>query len=401
MSQYDFAPLDADTDDGTKLVQALNSWVPAVVSQHAGTTRPTYLKQGSVWVDNSGSPELILNLFDGAIDRELARVTSGGTVLSGEQASVWAEIIPGHDLAPGIAVYNNGTSWLRARADVEATTAKAIVRAVSGTRVTFQQSGLLEVLTGLTPGATYWLSATTAGQLVTAKPATGYAQVIFSAMSSTRALVAVGPVQAVDGVVRLRPALNGNIIQGLTADTVPVQLRRRADQTANLLNFEASDGTLLGAVSKDGALLGTLAPPNTVPAGCIMFWFGAGVPAGWIECAGGAIPVQYTVLRSLFGTNMPDWRGRFVIAAHPAGGFAAGTGGGAYSTALAAANLPAALQIVTDVRVNTTSARPNIALEASSDGSAYALAVTAYRGASTPIPTVPPYVALTLICRAG
>ena len=147
MSQYDFAPLDADTDDGTKLVQALNSWVPAVVSQHAGTTRPTYLKQGSVWVDNSGSPELILNLFDGAIDRELARVTSGGTVLSGEQASVWAEIIPGHNLAPGIAVYNNGTSWLRARADVEATTAKAIVRAVSGTRVTFQQSGLLEVLT--------------------------------------------------------------------------------------------------------------------------------------------------------------------------------------------------------------------------------------------------------------
>mgnify|MGYP002132768653 CR=1 FL=1 len=400
MSQHQFLPLDAESDDGTKLVAELNSWVPAVVSQHSGTTRPAYLAMGSLWVDSSGAPELILNLFDGALDRELARVTSGGTVLSGEQAMVWAEVIPGHDLAPGIAVYNNGTSWLRAKADAEATTAKALVRAVSGTRVTFQQAGLIDALTGLTPGATYWLSSATAGQLVTTKPATGYAQVIMSAMSSTRAIVSVGPVQAVDGVVRLRPDLNGNVIQGLAANVVPMQLRRRADQTANLLTVEASDGTVLGAVSKDGALTGTLAPPNTVPAGCIMFWFGAGIPAGWIECAGGAIPAQYTVLRSIFGTNMPDWRGRFPIAAHPTS-YPAGTGGGAYSTALAPANMPAGLQIVTNVGISTTSARPNMALENSNDGSAYALNVTAFRGSSTPIPTVPPYVALTLICRAG
>ena len=52
MSQHQFQPLDAESDDGTKLVAELNSWVPAVVSQHAGTTRPAYLKQGSIWVDN-------------------------------------------------------------------------------------------------------------------------------------------------------------------------------------------------------------------------------------------------------------------------------------------------------------------------------------------------------------
>ena len=260
--------------------------------------------------------------------------------------------------------------------------------------------GLIDALTGLTPGATYWLSSATAGQLVTTKPATGYAQVIMSAMSSTRAIVSVGPVQAVDGVVRLRPDLNGNVIQGLAANVVPMQLRRRADQTANLLTVEASDGTVLGAVSKDGALTGTLAPPNTVPAGCIMFWFGAGIPAGWIECAGGAIPAQYTVLRSIFGTNMPDWRGRFPIAAH-ATAYPAGTGGGAYSTALAPANMPNGLQIVTNVAIATTSARPNMALENSQDGSAYALNVTAFRGASAPISTMPPYIGLTLICRAG
>ena len=400
MSQHQFQPLDAESDDGTKLVAELNSWVPAVVSQHSGTTRPAYLSMGSLWVDSSGAPELILNLFDGAIDRELARVTSGGTVLSGEQATVWSEIIPGHDFAPGIAVYNNGTNWLRARADAEATTAKAVVRAVSGTRVSFQQAGLIDVLTGLTAGATYWLSSTTAGQLVTSKPTTGYAQVVMSAMSTTRAIVSVGPVQAVDGVVRLRPELNGNVIQGLAGTVVPLQLRRRADQSANLLTIEASDGTVLGAVSKDGALTGTLAPPNTVPAGCIMFWFGAGIPIGWIECAGGAIPAQYTVLRSIFGTNMPDWRGRFPIASHPTA-YPAGTGGGAYSTALAPANMPNGLQIVTNVGISTTSARPNMALENTNDGSAYALNVTAFRGSSTPIPTVPPYVALTLICRAG
>ena len=69
--------------------------------------------------------------------------------------------------------------------------------------------------------------------------------------------------------------------------------------------------------------------------------------------------------------------------------------------ALAAGNMPNALQIVTNVGISTTSARPNMALENSNDGSAYALNVTAFRGSSTPIPTVPPYVALTLICRAG
>ena len=400
MSQFDFQPLDAESDDGTKLVQSLNSWVPAVVSQHAGTTRPAYLKQGSIWVDNSGSPELILNLFDGAVDRELARITSGGTVLSGEQAMVWSEIIPGHDLAPGIAVYNNGTSWLRAKADVEATTAKAIVRAVSGTRVTFQQAGLIDSLTALTPGATYWLSSTTAGQLVTTKPATGYAQVIMSAMSTTRAIVSVGPVQAVDGVVRLRPAQNGNVIQGLAANVVPIQLRRRADQLADLLTVESETGTILGAFDKNGIPTGTLAATAFAPAGAIMFYFGNTAPAGWVLCDGAAIPVQYTVLRSLFGTNMPDWRGRFPIASHPTS-FPTGGGGGAYSVALGTANMPSGLQIVTNVAIATTSARPNMALENSQDGSAYALNVTAFRGASAPISTMPPYIGLTLICRAG
>ena len=57
--------------------------------------------------------------------------------------------------------------------------------------------------------------------------------------------------------------------------------------------------------------------------------------------------------------------------------------------------------IVTNVAIATTSARPNMALENSQDGSAYALNVTAFRGASAPISTMPPYIGLTLICRAG
>ena len=213
----------------------------------------------------------------------------------------------------------------------------------------YQQAGLLEALTGLTPGATYWLSAATAGQLVTTKPATGYAQVIMSAMTGTRAIVSVGPVQAVDGVVRLRPTQNGNVIQGLAANVVPIQLRRRADQLADLLTVESETGTILGAFDKNGVPTGTLAPPVLLPPGCIMYFFGTTAPTGWIMCDGGAIPVQYTVLRALFGTTMPDWRGRFVIAAHPTS-FPAGNGGGAYSVALAAGNMPAALQIVTDLR---------------------------------------------------
>ena len=145
----------------------------------------------------------------------------------------------------------------------------------------------------------------------------------------------------------------------------------------------------------------TINPPNAfAPAGAIMFYFGNTAPAGWVLCDGAAIPVQYTVLRSLFGTNMPDWRGRFPIASHPTS-FPTGGGGGAYSVALGTANMPSGLQIVTNVGISTTSARPNMALENSNDGSAYALNVTAFRGSSTPIPTVPPYVALTLICRAG
>jgi microcystin-dependent protein len=131
-----------------------------------------------------------------------------------------------------------------------------------------------------------------------------------------------------------------------------------------------------------------------------MHYWGTVAPTGWLLVDGGPIDPSYTILRAKFGTNMPDWRSLFVLNAGAV--YSLGTGGGAYSFALTAANLPNALQIISSVGlVNAGNARPNPFMATSTQEPAFALTSSAFRGSSQPLSMMPPYVALTLICKIG
>jgi microcystin-dependent protein len=240
----------------------------------------------------------------------------------------------------------------------------------------------------------------TAGALTITRPTTGVAQSVMVALDSTRGIVSIGQGQAVDGVVLLRPKSGQNYIQSAHPDVCPIILYRRTDQRAALLALLDGAGAGIGGIDKDGRPYGSLAPTvaQQIPAGAFMYYFGA-APSGWIEANGQAIDPAFTVLRSKFGANMPDWRGRFVIAANPV--FTLGSGGGAYSVGLVASNMPNELQIVTSVGMERLNNRPGLDYVTATDGSHTTVTSTTFRGGSTPISIMPPWVAMTLICKTG
>jgi hypothetical protein len=69
-------PIDAQTVDGVELAARLNRLYSAINSQHANTTRPSYITAGGVWSrTNAQGVELIL--FDGTRDIVIGAVANG------------------------------------------------------------------------------------------------------------------------------------------------------------------------------------------------------------------------------------------------------------------------------------------------------------------------------------
>lgn len=65
MSQYDFGTIDPNTKSGTALASDLNSWRNALHSTHSGSTAPSYITTGMLWVDST-SANLKIKMYDGA-----------------------------------------------------------------------------------------------------------------------------------------------------------------------------------------------------------------------------------------------------------------------------------------------------------------------------------------------
>jgi hypothetical protein len=65
MAQYDFGTIDPNTKSGTALATDLNSWRNALHSTHGGSSAPSYITAGMLWVDTT-SANYELKLYDGA-----------------------------------------------------------------------------------------------------------------------------------------------------------------------------------------------------------------------------------------------------------------------------------------------------------------------------------------------
>lgn len=76
MPQYDFGTINTATTTGGDLATLLQNWRDAVLSNHSGTTRPSYVKTGQIWVNTSVSGAWVVNLYDGAVDIPLGYVNT-------------------------------------------------------------------------------------------------------------------------------------------------------------------------------------------------------------------------------------------------------------------------------------------------------------------------------------
>jgi len=63
MAQNDFGTINPATKTGTVLTADINSFRDALNSCHSGSTQPSYVQAGTIWVDNSGTP-WIVNMYD-------------------------------------------------------------------------------------------------------------------------------------------------------------------------------------------------------------------------------------------------------------------------------------------------------------------------------------------------
>lgn len=71
MSQSDFGTIDPNTKNGTELASDLNSFRDALHTSHLGSSRPSYVQAGMVWIDDTGAPLWTMKAFDGTDDLTL------------------------------------------------------------------------------------------------------------------------------------------------------------------------------------------------------------------------------------------------------------------------------------------------------------------------------------------
>jgi len=79
MAQYDFGTINANTKSGTGLASDLNDWRDALHSMHIGSSAPSYIAAGMMWIDNSAAP-WVLYVYDGTDNIPVALFDTTGNL---------------------------------------------------------------------------------------------------------------------------------------------------------------------------------------------------------------------------------------------------------------------------------------------------------------------------------
>ena len=186
----------------------------------------------------------IILRYDTALSkwRVIGSTGGGGAELTITQANTFVA---------GEALYFNGTAWAKAQANALGTAAIGIIK--SRTASNFILTLLGEItLSGLTPGALYYLDASTAGALTTTQPsAPNFSQPVGIALSATKFLVGIQRALDLRG-----PAPTVNTQTSLTAGgTITLSVAAHEEQ---ILVGTA----VVGGVTLAAAAFGSTAPVN-------------------------------------------------------------------------------------------------------------------------------------------
>lgn len=225
MAQYDFGAIDPNTKSGTALATDLNSYRSAVNSMHSGSSAPSYITAGMMWVDTT-SANYEIKLYDGA-------------------QSITVAIIDATNNVARVAVDSAETSF------ITSTTAAQIRHVIASTNIfTTRSTGIQFNL------ASPVIADSNNNELISFTTTASAVNQINIANSATGGAVALSAVGTdTDISMMLTPKGAGGILVGKTTsdlDTPGVELFAGGNifntvngQTCLTVNRIASDGTLV------------------------------------------------------------------------------------------------------------------------------------------------------------
>jgi len=313
MSQYDFGTIDPNTKSGTALATDLNSWRNALHSTHGGSSAPSYITAGMLWLDTT-SANYKLKLYDGA-------------------QSIDVGIIDATNNVARVAVDSAATSYITA---TTAAQIKFVIASVD--TATIRSTGLQFNIASPYIGdssnnelLSFSTTASAVNQINVANAATGTNPVISAIGNDTNIGITLTPKGtgrtnigqlALDGTTITTTAAQLNFVDGVTS-AIQTQLNAKAPLASPALTGTPTAPT--ATVGTNTTQIATTAfVASSQAAGEVSFFAMSSAPTGWLKANGAAVSrttyaALFTAIGTTFGVgdgsttfNVPDLRGEFI-----------------------------------------------------------------------------------------
>lgn len=233
MSQYDFGTIDPNTKSGTALATDLNSWRNALHSTHGGSSAPSYITAGMLWLDTT-SANYELKLYDGA-------------------QSITVAIIDATNNVSRVAVDSAETSYITATtaAQIKFVIASADTATIRSTGLQFNIASPYIGDTSNNELLSFSTTASAVNQIDIANAATGTNPVISAIGNDTNIGITLTPKGtgrtnigqlALDGTTITTTAAELNFVDGVTS-AIQTQLDAKAPSTSPTLSGATLGGT--------------------------------------------------------------------------------------------------------------------------------------------------------------
>jgi hypothetical protein len=320
MSQYDFGTIDPNTKSGTALATDLNSFRTALHTSHSGSTAPSYITTGMLWVDST-SANLKIKMYDGAQSIDVAIIDATNNVAR-------------------VAVDSAATSYITT---TTAAQIKFVIASVD--TATIRSTGLQFNIASPYIGdssnnelLSFTTTASAVNQLNIANAATGVAPTISALGNDTNIGIALSPkgtgrtniVQlALDGTTITTTAAQLNFVTGVTS-AIQTQIDGKAPLTGTGTSGTWPISISGDAGSVDGKSMGTFTAAGGVAYATdtsTLAATGAGTAGQALLSGGASVPTWgYPAQLSTASGSAPSYACRAWVSFAGASGTVQGSG---------------------------------------------------------------------------
>lgn len=245
MAQYDFGTIDPNTKSGTALATDLNSYRNAVNSMHSGSSAPSYITAGMMWVDTT-SADYEVKLYDGA-------------------QSITVAIIDATNNVARVAVDPAETSYITSTtsAQIRHVIASTNIFTTRSTGIQFNLASPVIADSNNNELISFTTTASAVNQLDIANAATGGAVILSAAGTDTNISIAVlpkGTGQCFIGTTSLDNTSASDVGFAFSGSNI-LSLARSANPTLSV-GRQTDDGTIV-SIRQAGVQEGSISVAGT------------------------------------------------------------------------------------------------------------------------------------------